>query len=129
MSRQIHTRAQLESLLGTTCLAVLPAFAGKQPAYRKPGESTRDSGAFRLISEVAPFSATAEALRYIKVAIDHLEVVAVIHRTPEGNEQRIELADIPAVVERLKASQKRTKRGDTAEPATGGPSPEDDPPG
>jgi len=37
MNRQIHTRAQLEKLLG---------------------------------SEVAPFSATAEALRYIKVAID-----------------------------------------------------------
>jgi exopolysaccharide transport family protein len=70
MSRQIHTRAQLESLLGTSCLAVLPAFAGKRPAFRKPGELKRDSGAFRLISEVAPFSATAEALRYIKVAID-----------------------------------------------------------
>jgi exopolysaccharide transport family protein len=70
MSRQIHTRAQLENLLGTSCLAVLPAFAGKRPAFRKPGELKRDSGAFRLISEVAPFSATAEALRYIKVAID-----------------------------------------------------------
>jgi polysaccharide biosynthesis transport protein len=69
MSRQIHTRAQLESLLGTSCLAVLPAFAGKRPAVRKPG-SPRDSAAFRQISQVAPFSATAEALRYIKVAID-----------------------------------------------------------
>ncbi len=69
MSRQIHTRAQLESLLGTTCLAVLPAFAGKRPAIGKGG-SPRDSAAFREISEVAPFSATAEALRYIKVAID-----------------------------------------------------------
>ena len=69
MSRQIHTRAQLESLLGTSCLAVLPAFAGKGPALRKRG-TTKDFGAFRQISEVAPFSATAEALRYIKVAID-----------------------------------------------------------
>jgi capsular exopolysaccharide synthesis family protein len=60
---------QLESLLGTTCLAVLPAFAGKRPAIGKGG-SPRDSAAFREISEVAPFSATAEALRYIKVAID-----------------------------------------------------------
>jgi hypothetical protein len=52
--------------------------------------------------------------RNIKVAIDHLDVIAVIHRTPEGGEQRIDLADIPAVVERLKASQKRTKRPDRA---------------
>jgi hypothetical protein len=48
--------------------------------------------------------------RNLKVAIDHLEVVAVIHRTPEGDEQRIELADIPAVVEQLKAAQKTTKK-------------------
>jgi polysaccharide biosynthesis transport protein len=69
MSRQIHTRAQLESLLGTSCLAVFPAFAGKRPAIGKSG-STKDSTAFKQISNVAPFSATAEALRYIKVAID-----------------------------------------------------------
>jgi polysaccharide biosynthesis transport protein len=69
MNRKIHTRAQIESLLGTSCLAVLPAFAGKRPALRKRGEP-RDSTALRQISEVAPFSATAEALRYIKVAID-----------------------------------------------------------
>ena len=54
--------------------------------------------------------------RNIKVAIDHLDVVAVIHRTPEGGEQRIDLADIPAVVERLKAAQKRTKRPDASAP-------------
>ena len=47
--------------------------------------------------------------RNIKVAIDHLDVIAVIHRTAEGAEQRIDLADIPAVVERFKAAQKRTK--------------------
>jgi len=69
MNRQIHTRAQLEALLGTSCLAVIPAFAGSKPALRKRGP-TKESGAFRQISEVAPFSATAEALRYIKVAID-----------------------------------------------------------
>jgi polysaccharide biosynthesis transport protein len=69
MNRQIHTRAQLETLLGTTCLAVLPAFPQKKPILRKLG-ATQDSGAFRQINEVAPFSATAEALRYIKVAID-----------------------------------------------------------
>jgi polysaccharide biosynthesis transport protein len=68
MSRQIHTRAQLETLLGTNCLAVIPSF-GKVPQARKRGP-TKESGAFRKISEVAPFSATAEALRYIKVAID-----------------------------------------------------------
>jgi succinoglycan biosynthesis transport protein ExoP len=69
MNRQIHTRAQLENLLGTTCLAVLPAFPQKKPMLRKLG-ATPNSGAFRQINEVAPFSATAEALRYIKVAID-----------------------------------------------------------
>jgi len=69
MSRQIHTRAQLEKLLGTSCLAVLPAVADKRPVLRKR-RATQDSTAFRRISEVAPFSATAEALRYIKVAID-----------------------------------------------------------
>jgi exopolysaccharide transport family protein len=69
MSRQIHTRAQLENLLGTNCLAVIPAFAAKGSALRKHG-ATRESDTFRQICDVAPFSATAEALRYIKVAID-----------------------------------------------------------
>jgi exopolysaccharide transport family protein len=69
MNRKIHTRAQLEKLLGTTCLAVLPAFP-KQKSFDGKRSKTRDSGAFRQISEVAPFSSTAEALRYIKVAID-----------------------------------------------------------
>jgi polysaccharide biosynthesis transport protein len=70
MNRQIHTRAELESLLGTSCLAVLPAFAQKRPLLRNQTGTARHSGAFRQISEVAPFSSTAEALRYIKVAID-----------------------------------------------------------
>jgi exopolysaccharide transport family protein len=69
MSRQIHTRAQLERLLGTSCLAVIPSFASALPRRGKKG-ATRESGAFRKLSEVAPFSATAEALRYVKVAID-----------------------------------------------------------
>jgi polysaccharide biosynthesis transport protein len=68
LNRQVHTRTQLEKLLGTSCLAVLPAFSKRTgPRQRGP---TVDSVAFRQISEVAPFSATAEALRYIKVAID-----------------------------------------------------------
>ena len=69
MNRQIHTRAQLEKLLGTSCLAVLPVFTEKRPLLRKSSESP-ESAVLRQISEVAPFSATAEALRYIKVAID-----------------------------------------------------------
>jgi succinoglycan biosynthesis transport protein ExoP len=69
MNQQIHTRAQLESLLGTSCLAVLPAFNEKRSVLGK-GSETPSSRVFRQISEVAPFSATAEALRYIKVAID-----------------------------------------------------------
>lgn len=69
MSRQIHTRAQLEKLLGTSCLAVLPAFAKKKSTSRN-SRATPTSDAFRQMNEVTPFSATAEALRYIKVAID-----------------------------------------------------------
>jgi hypothetical protein len=48
--------------------------------------------------------------RNLKVAIDHLDVVAVIHRAADGREQRIELADVPAVVEAMKAAQKENKR-------------------
>ena len=69
MNREIHTRADLETLLGTTCLAVLPVLL-KQKRFIGKLKATHNSGAFRQISEVAPFSATAEALRYIKVAID-----------------------------------------------------------
>jgi exopolysaccharide transport family protein len=69
MNRQIHTRAELEALLGTNCLAVLPAFPVSKSAIGKV-RATHGSAAFRQITEVAPFSATAEALRYIKVAID-----------------------------------------------------------
>jgi succinoglycan biosynthesis transport protein ExoP len=71
MSRQIHTRAQLEELLGTSCLAVFPALAKKRPPLGKTvSASVASSAAFRQISGAAPFSATAEALRYLKVAID-----------------------------------------------------------
>src|ERR1700682_1010797 len=35
MNRQVHTRAQLETLLGTSCLAVLPAFNGIKPTLGK----------------------------------------------------------------------------------------------
>ena len=44
MNRQIHTRAQLEALLGVSCLAVLPAFAGKGRALRKRGTIERFGG-------------------------------------------------------------------------------------
>lgn len=79
MNRQIHTRAQLENLVGTSCLAVLPAFSRPQneippkttnKKLLTKGRPTLDSTAYRQLSEAAPFSATAEALRYIKVAID-----------------------------------------------------------
>jgi exopolysaccharide transport family protein len=69
MNRQIYTRVQLEKLLGTTCLAVLPAFS-KPKSFAGKLRAPQDTGVFRQISNVAPFSATAEALRYIKVAID-----------------------------------------------------------
>jgi succinoglycan biosynthesis transport protein ExoP len=69
LNRQIHTRAEIEKLLGISCLAVLPTFTDKKAGLRKTG-AAQHSAAFRQISEVAPFSETAEALRYIKVAID-----------------------------------------------------------
>jgi capsular exopolysaccharide synthesis family protein len=69
MSRQIHTRAQLEELLGTSCLAVFPALAKKRSSAGKAA-SAASSAAFQQIAGAAPFSATAEALRYLKVAID-----------------------------------------------------------
>jgi exopolysaccharide transport family protein len=67
INQQVVTRAQLEKLLGTTCLAVLPNFSRSRSMVSKPRSG---AAAFHEISEVAPFSATAEALRYIKVAID-----------------------------------------------------------
>ena len=48
--------------------------------------------------------------RNVKVALDHLDVVAVIHRAADGTEQRIAVADIPGVVEQIKAAQKPSKR-------------------
>lgn len=65
MNRRIHTRDQLQRTLGTSCLAVLPVVS------RLPGKlRSKHRTAFEQISEASPFSATAEALRYIKVAID-----------------------------------------------------------
>jgi hypothetical protein len=55
--------------------------------------------------------------RNVKVAIDHLNVVAVVHRAADGTEQRIELADVPAVVERIKAAQKQKKQPKVTPPA------------
>jgi exopolysaccharide transport family protein len=69
MNHQIHTRAQIEGLLNASCLAVLPAFKGTKLGLNRP-RAMRDSRAFRHIIGAAPFSSTAEALRYIKVAID-----------------------------------------------------------
>ena len=47
--------------------------------------------------------------RNVKVAIDHLDVVAVIHRAADGTEQRVDMADIPAVVEQMKEAQTLAK--------------------
>jgi hypothetical protein len=53
--------------------------------------------------------------RHVKVAIDHLNVIAVIHRAADGTEQRIELADVPVVVARIKAEQAQRKRATSTE--------------
>jgi succinoglycan biosynthesis transport protein ExoP len=70
LNRQIHTRAQLEGLLGASCLAVIPAFRRQKTIGGNLPAHGGASAAFQQIVEVGPFSATAEALRYIKVAID-----------------------------------------------------------
>jgi hypothetical protein len=54
--------------------------------------------------------------RNVKVAIDHLDVVAVIHRAADGTERRVDLADIPGVVEQIKAAQRKSKRTPTKKP-------------
>ena len=69
MNRQIHTRAQIEELLNTSCLAVIPMFKDSKAVLSRL-RPNKESQAFRKIIEAAPFSGTAEALRYIKVAID-----------------------------------------------------------
>ena len=56
--------------------------------------------------------------RNVKVAIDHLDVVAVIHRAADGTEQRVDLADIAGVVEQIKAAQKRSKPAKPGRTAT-----------
>ena len=58
--------------------------------------------------------------RNVKVAIDHLDVVAVIHRVADGSEQRVDLADVPGVVERIKAAQKQAKRAKPGKPGEPG---------
>jgi exopolysaccharide transport family protein len=69
LTQKIQTRGQLETLLGTSCLAVLPDFSRSRTLIGKL--RARDSAeAFHEINKVSPFSATAEALRHIKVAID-----------------------------------------------------------
>lgn len=65
MHRRVHTRDQLEKLLGTTCLAAFPAVSGLTARLRGG-----HLNAFQQINRAPPFSATGEALRYIKVAID-----------------------------------------------------------
>jgi polysaccharide biosynthesis transport protein len=84
MNRQVHTRAQIEELLGKSCLAVLPALKKIKTGNRL--RPTKDSGAFRLIDQAAPFSSTAEALRYIKVAIDlhpgGMKIVGMVSALP-----------------------------------------------
>ncbi|WOH68036.1 polysaccharide biosynthesis tyrosine autokinase [Bradyrhizobium sp. BWA-3-5] len=82
MDRQIHTRAQLEELVGCSCLAVLPTL----PTTVGKGWNKKEVGAFQQISEIEPFSETAEALRYIKVAIDlhptGAKVVGIVSALP-----------------------------------------------
>ncbi len=85
MDRKIRTRTQLETLLGTTCLAVLPALS-KQKALLGKFRTRKELAAFRQINEVSPFSATAEAMRYIKVAIDlhpsERKVIGIVSALP-----------------------------------------------
>jgi hypothetical protein len=63
-----------------------------------------------LVSKIEVTTTSRGRNRNVKVAIDHLNVIAVIHRAADGSEERIELADVPAVVEQIKAAQKQAKR-------------------
>jgi hypothetical protein len=57
--------------------------------------------------------------RNIKIAIDHLEVIAVIHRAADGSEQRIDVADVARFVAAVKAErdqQKQLKRTSSSGP-------------
>jgi len=67
LNRQIRTRRELEQLTGKRCLTILPALTKRRLFKRGKEENAL---AFRQISEAAPFSTTAEALRFVKVAID-----------------------------------------------------------
>jgi capsular exopolysaccharide synthesis family protein len=69
MNRQIHTRAQVEQLLNTNCLAVLPLLRDSSRVLSRL-QATKALKPFHQIIGAAPFSGTAEALRHIKVAID-----------------------------------------------------------
>lgn len=69
MDRVIHTRSQVERLLGKSCLAVLPLVSRITTVGNRLGLSKRADG-LTMIVEDKPFSAAAEALRYMKVAID-----------------------------------------------------------
>jgi polysaccharide biosynthesis transport protein len=69
MNRQIHTRAQVEELLNTNCLAVLPLLRDGSRVLSQL-QATKALKPFHQIIGAAPFSGTAEALRHIKVAID-----------------------------------------------------------
>ena len=69
MNRQIHTRAQVEQLLNTNCLAVLPLLRDGSRVLSRL-QATKTLKPFHQIIGAAPFSGTAEALRHIKVAID-----------------------------------------------------------
>jgi polysaccharide biosynthesis transport protein len=69
MNRQIHTRAQVEQLLNTNCLAVLPLLRDGSRVLSHL-QATKALKPFHQIIGAAPFSGTAEALRHIKVAID-----------------------------------------------------------
>jgi polysaccharide biosynthesis transport protein len=69
LNRQIHTRAQVEQLLNTNCLAVLPLLRDGSRVLSQL-QATKALKPFHQIIGAAPFSGTAEALRHIKVAID-----------------------------------------------------------
>jgi exopolysaccharide transport family protein len=76
MDRKFRTREQLETLAGTNCIAVLPGYSQPKNLVNAAMAAVRRlrannaAMAFREISRASPFSATAEALRYIKVALD-----------------------------------------------------------
>ncbi|MGJ4892932.1 AAA family ATPase [Bradyrhizobium sp. HKCCYLRH3099] len=68
--RGLRTRKELERLTQKPCLATLPIARRKRLRLSVRNKMKAEAAAFRQLADASPFSATAEALRAIKLALD-----------------------------------------------------------